>query len=154
MKILVLRTDKPEAELYIYDGDKKLAELKWQAHLKLAETLNPKIEELFNMLAPPQNPSGAVGNRIAEHRDFGTGLSISAKDLQGIVCYKGPGSFTGLRIGLSLANSMAYAYDIPVVATVGEDWIKQGINKLAAGQNDKIALPEYGRPATTTRPKK
>jgi tRNA threonylcarbamoyladenosine biosynthesis protein TsaB len=130
MKILILRTDKPEAEIYIYDGDKKFAEIRWEAHLKLAETLNSKIEEILNK------------------------SSISYGDLDGVVIYKGPGSFTGLRIGMSVANAIAYAQDIPVVAKTGEDWIKESIKDLQAGKFDKIATPEYGSPAYTTKPKK
>ena len=130
--ILALRTDKSEAELYLYDGQKKLAELKWQAHLKLAETLNSKIEEI-----------SAAG-----------GLSISLSDVQAIAVFKGPGSFTGLRIGMSVANALAYAQNIPIVARSGEDWLNQSINDLQAGQNDKIAIPEYGSPPHITQPKK
>jgi tRNA threonylcarbamoyladenosine biosynthesis protein TsaB len=125
-----MRTDKPEAELYIYDGDKQLAELKWQVHLKLAETLNSKIEEILNM------------------------LSIPYSDIGGISIYKGPGSFTGLRIGMSVANSLAYARNIPVVTTAGDNWLEKSTKALESGRNDKIAVPEYGEPARTTQPKK
>jgi tRNA threonylcarbamoyladenosine biosynthesis protein TsaB len=130
MKILVLRTDKPEAELYIYDGHEKLGEIKWQAHLKLAETLNSKIEEILNK------------------------LSISYDGLDAIAIYKGPGSFTGLRIGMSVANALAYAQNIPIAAENGEDWIEKSIKALQSGKNDQIALPEYGAPAHITKPRK
>jgi tRNA threonylcarbamoyladenosine biosynthesis protein TsaB len=130
MKILALRTDKPEAELYIYDGYKKLAEIKWQAHLKLAETLNSEIDKILNK------------------------LSISYDDLNGVAIYKGPGSFTGLRIGMSVANALAYAQSIPIVAKTGEDWIKKSIEALQSGKNDKIALPKYGGPPHITQPRK
>ncbi len=130
MIILTLRTDKPEAELGIYDGQKQLAYIKWQAHLKLAETISHQIEKILNK------------------------SSISAKDLQGMVCFKGPGSFTGLRIGLSVANTMAYSYGIPIIASSGENWLESGIKALTAGQNDRLALPEYDHPAATTPPRK
>ncbi|HET9721854.1 MAG TPA: tRNA (adenosine(37)-N6)-threonylcarbamoyltransferase complex dimerization subunit type 1 TsaB [Candidatus Saccharimonadales bacterium] len=130
MTILAIRTDKPEAELYLYKDDEKAAEIKWQAHLKLAETLNSKIEEILNM------------------------LSISYNDLSGVAIYKGPGSFTGLRIGMSVANALAYSQQIPIVATAGEDWLQESITALQAGQNDKFAVPDYGGPAHTTQPRK
>jgi tRNA threonylcarbamoyladenosine biosynthesis protein TsaB len=128
--ILALRTDKPEAELYLYDAHKKLAGIKWQAHLKLAESLNAKIDEILNK------------------------SSISYKDLKGLAVFKGPGSFTGLRIGLSVVNAMAYAQQIPIVASGGDAWLEESINVLLSGQSDKIATPEYGTPAHTTNPRK
>lgn len=130
MKILAIRTDKPEAELYLQDGAAQLAELKWQAHLKLAETLNSKIEEILNK------------------------SSISYGELKGVAVYKGPGSFTGLRIGLSVANAMAYAQGIPIIAKSGENWLAEAVNALETGHNDKAALPEYGEPPRTTHPRK
>lgn len=130
MKILAIRTDKPEAELYVYDGPKKLADIKWQAHLKLAETLNSKIEEILSK------------------------SSISYGNLDGIAIFKGPGSFTGLRIGISVANALAYAQRVPVVARGGEDWVKDSIEALNKGADDKVAVPEYGAAARTTKPRK
>jgi tRNA threonylcarbamoyladenosine biosynthesis protein TsaB len=81
-------------------------------------------------------------------------LSISYDDLDGVAIYKGPGSFTGLRIGMSVANALAYAQNIPIVARGGEDWVKQSIDDLQKNRSDKIALPEYGAPARTTTPRK
>jgi len=130
MIILAIRTDKPEAELYLYDGQKQLAELKWPAHLKLGETINTQIEKILNL------------------------LSISYDDLRGIAIYKGPGSFTGLRIGMTVANVLAYAQQIPIVANSGNDWLKKSIKALLAGQNDTVASPEYGAPARTTKARK
>lgn len=127
MLILAIRTDKPLAELYLYDAEKKLGQLKWQAHTKLAETIHLQIAKLLNK------------------------SSISLGQLEGVVCFKGPSSFTGLRIGLSVANALAYANSIPVVARMGDDWLKKDVQDLLAGQNDKIAVPFYDRPATTTR---
>lgn len=35
-------------------------------------------------------------------------------DITEIEVHTGPGSFTGLRVGLSVANALSYAYKVPV----------------------------------------
>lgn len=130
MIILSLRTDKPEAEIGLFDDSKKLAYEVWEAHRSLAETIHTKIEEMLNK------------------------SSISLKDVKGIVAFQGPGSFTGLRIGLSVANALAYSLNIPVVARQDPEWLEQGITDLLAGRNHKIAQAHYGQEAKTTEPKK
>jgi tRNA threonylcarbamoyladenosine biosynthesis protein TsaB len=42
--------------------------------------------------------------------------SIQLKDLQAIAVSKGPGSYTGLRIGVSAAKGFCYALDIPLIS--------------------------------------
>jgi tRNA threonylcarbamoyladenosine biosynthesis protein TsaB len=130
MLILTIRTDKPEAELGVYDGQKKLAYQKWQAHGELSVTFYSKLEGILNE------------------------LSIKLEQVEGFVVYKGPGSFTGLRIGVAAANALAYGLDAKIVSANGKNWIDDGIRKLEAGQNEKIALPEYGAPPRVTQPKK
>ncbi|KTC65466.1 glycoprotease (O-sialoglycoprotein endopeptidase) (plasmid) [Legionella adelaidensis] len=39
---------------------------------------------------------------------------LSIKQLDGVVFGRGPGSFTGLRIGCSVAKALAYAADLPL----------------------------------------
>lgn len=130
MLVLTIRTDKPEAEAGLYDREKRLAYETWPAHRDLSTTINRKIEEILDS------------------------LSISADNLQGIVVFRGPGSFTGLRIGFAVANTLAYSLKIPVVASGGKNWIESGISALQNGKSDKIALPDYGSPANTTKPVK
>lgn len=130
MIVLTVRTDKPEAEIGLYQGTTQLAYHTWQAHRELAETLHQQIESLLKS------------------------TDKNWQDLEGIVCFAGPGSFTGLRIGLTVANALAYSYDLPVVAQQDPNWLEQGIERLVAGENDKVALPFYGSDAHITLPKK
>ncbi len=130
MMILTLRTDKPEAEVGLYDDDKQIAYEVWPAHRQLAETIHQKIAELL--------------------KDKSKQLS----DVQAIVCYKGPGSFTGLRIGLSVANALASGLNVPIVGVEGEEnWLQKGIGSIMSGKNDQAVMPEYGAPVHITRPK-
>jgi len=70
------------------------------------------------------------------------------------VVYKGPGSFTGLRIGISVANALAYGLNVPIVSTTGKDWQLQGIDRLKKGKNETSAVPDYGSEPHITLPTK
>lgn len=130
MLLLTIRTDKPEAEIGLYQDHDKLEYEVWQAHRELSVTIHKKI--------------AAILERQAK----------TLQDLDGIICFAGPGSFTGLRIGLTVANALAYAQNIPIVATTKDTWVDDGITKLQAGENMKIVLPEYGSPVHITTQKK
>jgi tRNA threonylcarbamoyladenosine biosynthesis protein TsaB len=130
MFILTVRTDKPEAEIGLFQDDTKLAYETWPAHRQLSDTIHQRIKDLL----------------ASRQKDF--------KDLQGIVCFQGPGSFTGLRIGLTVADSLAYGLKLPIVASQGEDWVEAGVRRLQKGDNDRIALPHYGSPVHITKQRK
>ncbi len=130
MFILTVRTDKPTAEIGLYKDAQKLAYVTWQAHRQLAETLHKQIAGLLK----------------SQHNDL--------NDLGGLIVFKGPGSFTGLRIGASVANALAAALNLKIIGAVGEDWIEQGLKTLNAGLDDKQVVPEYGAEARTTTQKK
>ena len=66
---------------------------------------------------------------------FGS-AGLSGPDLQAIVVSLGPGSFTGLRIGLAAAKGMAVALDIPIV---GVHLLELAAHKLA-GETEPIIL--------------
>ena len=75
-------------------------------------------------------------------------------DISGIVAYKGPGSFTGLRIGLTVLNTFADSEAIAIVGSTGDDWQTTGLARLSAGENDQLVMPEYGAEAHITTPRK
>lgn len=130
MIILAVRTDNPTAEVYVYDDVQRITARHWHGHRQLAETLHATIKDVLAQ----------------------AGFDVAS--VQGIVAYKGPGSFTGLRIGLTVANAVAYSNTCPVVAAQGDDWIAAGIARLQNGQDDGAALPHYDSPVFTTMPKK
>lgn len=127
--ILAIRTDKPEAEIYIYDGQKQIDFYTWVAHRQLAETLHAKIRDLLH------------------------GYGKDWSQVAGLVFYKGPGSFTGLRIGAATVNALSVGGGIALVGSTGPDWIQQGIEKLDQGRTE-IVVPDYGGDPHVTRPKK
>jgi tRNA threonylcarbamoyladenosine biosynthesis protein TsaB len=130
MYILTIRTDKPEAELGLYDDDSQINYETWEAHRQLAETIHLKIDELLKK----------------------SGMTLARLDA--ILIFKGPGSFTGLRIGFSVANAFASSLDKPILASEGDDWLLVGITKLREGIHDEMALPEYGALPNITKPRK
>jgi tRNA threonylcarbamoyladenosine biosynthesis protein TsaB len=130
MLIVTIRTDKPEAELGLYDDTVKVAYEAWEAHRQLAETIHVKLRDVL----------------AVQH--------CQLTDLGGLVVFQGPGSFTGLRIGVSVANALAASLHIPIVASQKEDWRNTGINRLLSGRSDTLVVPEYGAPVHITRQKK
>ena len=84
-------------------------------------------------------------------------LELTFSDISGIISFKGPGSFTGLRIGITVVNAIADQVGVPIVGVSledGDDWIEAGLTRLKAGDDDRIVLPEYGRDANITKPRK
>lgn len=128
--ILSIRTDKPEAEIGLFADSKQLAYMTWQAHRELSDTIHHKLEELL----------GTADKRW--------------EDIGAVIFYKGPGSFTGLRIGASVAQAISSSLAIPLVATNTEDWLKLGFEKLKNNKNEQLFNIEYGSEARTTKPVK
>ena len=127
--ILALRSDKPEAELYLFDDGKKIAEIKWEAHRELADTILGKIKEIL------------VNNNIAD------------KDITGIIMHTGEGSFTGLRIGTTVANAMSYSLGVPIVAAEGDNWISEGLGKITSSKPGDLVVPKYNAEPNISQPK-
>lgn len=78
----------------------------------------------------------------------------SLQSITGIIALQGPGSFTGLRIGLTVLNTIADAQDIPIVGSTGEQWREDGLARLKAGQDDRLVMPLYGSEPNITTPRK
>lgn len=67
---------------------------------------------------------------------------IKASDLEAVAVSKGPGSYTGLRIGVSAAKGIAYAVSIPLIGietTLSMFWGIKG-KRIVNDVNDKSSL--------------
>jgi len=128
--ILLLDTSTPTCRFALYDGERYLIDETWEVGRDLAEQLHAYIEQHLGLLG----------------KDW--------QDITGIGVYKGPGSFTGLRIGLAVLNTIADANNVPIVGETGEDWRVAIIERLKSGANERIVLPLYGREANITKPRK
>ncbi len=131
MYILTIRSDKPEAELCIYQDTKLIDSFTWLAHRELSITIHEKIKERLEK----QN--------------------LNLQNIEGVVVYKGPGSFTGLRIGITVANALAYSLKAEITGESGDMWVQEGINKLINHQTtSRLIMPEYGAEPNITQQKK
>lgn len=126
---LLLDTSTPVCKLTLV-GTEDWHEYEWQADRTLADDL-----------------LGYLTDRLKEH---GAGFS----DITAIGVMKGPGSFTGLRIGLTVMNTLADSLKLPIVGAMGEEWRETALKRLANGDDDRLVMPEYGSAANITTPRK
>lgn len=90
---------------------------------------------------------GYLRDRLAEH-------DWTLTDITGIGVFRGPGSYTGLRIGMSVLNTLADSLAVPIVGAMGGNWMGECERRLHGGENDQIVMPEYGGDAHVTQPRK
>lgn len=127
--ILLLDTSTSLCKLTFVDGDIR-QNYQWQADRELAKKLLSFLNEKL--------------------RDNKKNWS----DISAIGVFEGPGSFTGLRIGIVVMNTIADAQNIPIVGGRGDDWQDEAIAKINDNENEKIIMPFYGREARITTPVK
>lgn len=100
MKLLCLSTAEPGCSLAIVDGNRLVCEEFWKAKLTHSKRLVTMIEHMFEKRA-----------------------SMELADIDGFVTASGPGSFTGLRIGISVVKGLAYAMEKPEAGVSSLDGI-------------------------------
>jgi tRNA threonylcarbamoyladenosine biosynthesis protein TsaB len=70
--------------------------------------------------------------------------NLELKDIKVIIVNRGSGSFTGVRAGVAVANSLAWSLDIPVVGYC-DDQIKESIANISSKNFSQIVLPYYDK---------
>lgn len=129
--ILALRTDSMTAFIAtLSPAGERINSNEWEAGRKLSVQLPAAIDELL--------------------KESQSGYS----NLSGIIMYEGPGSFTGLRIGITIANTISHKLNIPIVGSTGTTWVEDGVEKLKTAKPGSIVMPVYGGEANITKPKK
>ncbi len=109
--LLALDSATDLATVALYDGEQVLAEVSWHSARRHTVELLPQVDNLCTL------------------------MGLTAADLRGVAVAIGPGSFTGIRVALSLAKGIADARQLPL-------W---GVSTL-----DAIAHPHRGQPRPVT----
>ena len=84
---------------------------------------------------------------------------VKLKDLKAIFVNVGPGSFTGLRVGIDSANALAFSLNIPLVGIKekemnNESLAETGFIKFQKGKISKMLLPIYAQKPHITKVRK
>lgn len=128
--ILLLNTSGPTCYAVLVENEQQFA-YQWDVGRELAR-------DLLRLLR----------DALAEH-------NLTFADITGIGVMKGPGSFTGLRIGLTVMNTLASDRNIPIVGVEdGAEWQNEALARLQNSENDQLVMPHYGREANITKPRK
>ena len=91
--MITLYLDTTSSFLYtaLIKSGETIAEIKEQLNNNLSEYTLPRIEEMLKV------------------------KDISINEIEKIIVVNGPGSFTGIRIGLTIAKTLAWAKNIPII---------------------------------------
>lgn len=92
MKILAIDTSATAASVSLTEGKKILGEFYTNTSLTHSQTLVPMVEQVLK------------------------NTQTDVKELDYIAVNAGPGSFTGVRIGVAAAKGLAFANDLPCVS--------------------------------------
>ena len=116
--LLAIDTATRSASLALHDGARVRVELSWESPDHHTVELTPRIA---GMLAQ---------------------VEATVDDLAGIVVSLGPGSFTGLRVGVALAKGLAMAHSLKLVGVPTLDIVAQAMTDV---QTPVVAVLAAGR---------
>lgn len=89
---IAIETATRTSSVAVLDGD-RFTEINQDSRLTHSQTLQPQLEEALRLSGAPRG----------------------AATIEAIAISIGPGSFTGLRIGLAAAKALSYAWSVPIV---------------------------------------
>ncbi len=112
MKVLAIDSSGLVASVAIVTEDELLAEYTINYRKTHSQTLLPMLDEVVKI------------------------TNIDLKDIDAIAISKGPGSFTGLRIGSATAKGLAMVLDIPIIPVATVDGLAYNLYK-----SDNIICP-------------
>ena len=125
--LLAIDTATRIMSLALHDGDTLLAEQSWNTRNRHTVELAPAVLNMLNS------------------------LEMSVADLAGLGVSIGPGSYTGLRIGVAFAKGLAAAHRLPLVGVTTLDTLaaaqphhQSGMGLIAvvqAGRGRKMGTP-------------
>ena len=112
MKILGIDTSSMAASVAVIEDNKLICEYTINTKKTHSQKLMPMIENMLNL------------------------SDLNVREIDAIAVCEGPGSFTGLRIGMATAKAIAHVNDIPVIGV-------NSLEVLAANMNlcDKKICP-------------
>lgn len=113
--ILNIETATAVCSVCLSDGEKILALRETSEHNSHSRVVTVFVDEIFRE----------------------TGIARSALDA--VAVSKGPGSYTGLRIGVSTAKGLCYGLDKPLISVAT-------LESMAWGMKQTVSLPEDGLP--------
>ncbi len=67
---------------------------------------------------------------------------VSTNEIQAVAISKGPGSYTGLRIGVSTAKGIAYGLEIPIISISTLQLMAYAVSLQAESYFEKLAIPK------------
>lgn len=128
MILLIDTSDKENISLILGRGQKIFLEKKIQAFYAQEEKLLNSLQSIFSE------------------------VGIDGGDIEGIIVVKGPGSFSALRIGLAVANALAWSWQIPIIGWAKHEFgsyaeIIKNFYEAPSPSNEFIpVMPYYDRP--------
>lgn len=111
MRILYIDTSSSYLYAGIAEDNNLLAEVKKEFGTSLSEEALPEIVSLF------------------------TKTNLTAKDIDKIIVVNGPGSFTGIRIGITIAKVYAWSLNIPITTITSLEAM------MLSSNTNKIKVP-------------